>query len=318
MIRTEAQRLFGLFLYNSTGERGWLLQELGKPDNNRTLSPHQHLVYRSIAEAFLNRDESAKTEEPALKDIISLLELELFEELREIRDLNNVTYGGSEKYRLGSYAYFLPSYHFETGLINEATLSVLFKNPDIRVLSIGSGEAYLEQLLVKIGAVKKENITLCDEVQEPLPKDYRTKVFNVNAEWPPALQENNFDLIIFPESLSCCIDMPFQASGSRESFLLEGLNKEDVKALNRDAQFVVNNYSLQANNVARHLIAGEQLYGILVKCLNGLSPHGQIRMTHNNIMKGVLYFVEKKLNQEGYNIKIFNSGSLLVVERNKL
>jgi len=97
--------------------------------------------------------------------------------------------------------YFAPHRHFLKDLITEADVENFKHNPERKMLSVGSGPAYLERLLVHLG-VNKDNIVLSDIEPRDLPKDFKTKIFDMFGEWPEFEDDQKFDLIIFPENPS--------------------------------------------------------------------------------------------------------------------
>lgn len=97
------------------------------------------------------------------------------------------------------YFYFAPSWHVRSGLITESDVNGFLVDNSKRLLSVGSGSAYLERFLSELG-INKENITLSDINLEVLPHGFKTKNFNMEEEWPD-LENEKYDLIIFPESV---------------------------------------------------------------------------------------------------------------------
>lgn len=97
-----------------------------------------------------------------------------------------------------SKSYFAPSWHFRTELVTESDVNNFSSDDSQTLLSIGSGPAYLERLLTELG-INKGNITLSDIDSKNLPSDFKAEIFDMYAEWPN-FKDENFDLIIFPES----------------------------------------------------------------------------------------------------------------------
>ncbi len=97
--------------------------------------------------------------------------------------------------------YFAPNVHFKKDLITEADVENFRKDPKRQMLSVGSGPAYLERLLVHLG-VNKDSITLADKEPRDLPTDFKTKIFDMFGEWPEFEDNQKFDLIVFPENPS--------------------------------------------------------------------------------------------------------------------
>ncbi len=94
--------------------------------------------------------------------------------------------------------YFASSWHFKSGLMTDEVVRSLVADDSKKLLSMGSGPAYLERLLTKLG-VKKENITLVDIDPKYVPPDFTSKIFDMYSEWTD-LGDELYDLIIFPES----------------------------------------------------------------------------------------------------------------------
>ncbi|PJA48887.1 MAG: hypothetical protein CO170_01315 [candidate division SR1 bacterium CG_4_9_14_3_um_filter_40_9] len=124
-------------------------------------------------------------------ETIKKLEIELFSEFKNGDDIH--TPEGN------SYFYFAPSRHVNTRLITKTDINDLISDDSKTLLSIGSGSAFLERLLVKLG-VKKENITLSDIDPKHLPKEFKSKIFDMYGSWTD-LGDEKYDLIIFPESV---------------------------------------------------------------------------------------------------------------------
>ncbi len=92
--------------------------------------------------------------------------------------------------------YFSPSHNFRSGLMTGEHVESFKKDLDKKMLSVGSGPAFLERLLVKMG-VDKDSITLSDINSLDLPDDLKKEVFDMLEDWPDF--EDDFNLIIFPE-----------------------------------------------------------------------------------------------------------------------
>ena len=95
--------------------------------------------------------------------------------------------------------YFAPSWHFRNGLVTEADVNNFLTDNTKKLLSIGSGAAFLEKLLERLG-IGRDNITLSDVDSRDLPQDFRSKTFDMWGEWS-SLDNEQYDLIIFPESI---------------------------------------------------------------------------------------------------------------------
>lgn len=97
-----------------------------------------------------------------------------------------------------NYFYFSPSHHVRTGLLTQSDIVDFKSNEFKKILSVGSGPAYLERLLVKLG-IHQDNIILADVNAIHLPKNFKNKIFDMYEDWPE-FGDEKFDLIIFPES----------------------------------------------------------------------------------------------------------------------
>ena len=98
-----------------------------------------------------------------------------------------------------SYFYFAPSWHFRSGLITENDVKNFLFDSSKKLLSIGSGAAFLEKLLVKLG-IGKDNIVLSDIDPKDLPHSFKSKIIDMYSNWAD-LGNEQYDLIIFPESV---------------------------------------------------------------------------------------------------------------------
>ena len=122
-------------------------------------------------------------------DTVRELEKEMFPEFKDkdiLQPENNPNF------------YFAPSWHFKSGVMTDEVVQELVSNDSKKLLSMGSGPAYLERLLTELG-VKKENITLVDINPKDVPPDFTSKIFDMHGEWTD-LGDELYDLIIFPES----------------------------------------------------------------------------------------------------------------------
>lgn len=97
-----------------------------------------------------------------------------------------------------NWVYFAPSWHIKAGLFSEEEIFNIV-NEAKTVLSVGSGPAYLEQLIVYFGA-SIENVLLSDIDGNSMPKQFKTVVFDMFEDWN-VLGGQKFDYIIFPESI---------------------------------------------------------------------------------------------------------------------
>lgn len=241
-----------------------------------------------------------------LQEVMKVLELTLFPEL-EVPTHNDyqISYGAGGPN--GSYALFYPSHNFSTScsqdtLINEDTLHKLYSNSEMKVLSVGSFHAYLERLLVEIGAIKKENILISDVDDGALYKGLNYCVFNMNEKWPSFI--HGFDLIIFPES-HCGIDLP---DSEKNTVFHEWIPDNYFK--DHPCQ---NNEEWRLKMLSQN---GKALFFVLDQALKNLNSTGEIRITHSSTSLETSDLVEKKLNEAGHNIKITNNHSGLMTVNN--
>ncbi len=96
------------------------------------------------------------------------------------------------------HSYFSPYYHFIKGLVSEELVEELKSQPDTKILSVGAGPAYLEQLLVSMG-IDRERFVLSDMDSQVLPEEFKRFSFDMYSAWPRNL--GKFFLILFPESV---------------------------------------------------------------------------------------------------------------------
>lgn len=111
--------------------------------------------------------------------------------------------------------YFAPSWHFKRGLITEDDVKNLLSDNTKKILSVGSGAAFLERFLHTLG-IKKENMTLSDIDTKNLPDDFKVKIFDMWSEWS-CLEDEQYDLIIFPESVM--INIGFETDEEKQDGL---------------------------------------------------------------------------------------------------
>lgn len=111
--------------------------------------------------------------------------------------------------------YFAPSWHFRSGLITEADVKDFLSHDSKKMLSIGSGAAFLEKLLATLG-IKKENIVLSDINPKDLPSDFKSKTIDMYSDWSD-LENEQYNLIIFPESV--LINVRFKTDKQRQDGL---------------------------------------------------------------------------------------------------
>lgn len=227
-----------------------------------------------------------------LFEIIRLIEMELFPELctdygYDGRYLDGIKFGGK-------WAYFAPSYSFNSGLIDESVLNDLFTNTSSNILSVGSGSPYLEKLLLAIGAVTKENLVISDIDPKDLTEDLNRVVFDMNGQWPNF--DRKFNLIIFPESLCGVSD----ANDSEDYY-----------------DFVENKYPWSDEKIKKSAnMAYLGVYNVIKKAIKHLASHGQIRMTTKAGIGKISSDFERRLKEEDYNLSVFNNSKdgLIIVQ----
>ncbi len=174
------------------------------------------------------------------------------------------------------YFYFAPSWHFKSGLITEQDI-IDFKNDHSKkLLSIGSGPAFLEKVLVKLG-VKKENITLSDIDFQVLPEDFKSKSINMREDWK-TLGDEHYDLIILPESFLGVVK-------------LENLFKVSADEFSQSKK--------------------DGLLHVLSQALLHLKPSGKIRINGHQLTEQEVLSVGEQLKSKGYKINIIFSNSLI-------
>lgn len=178
-----------------------------------------------------------------------------------------------------NHIYFAPNYHFKYGLVSESDIERFSHDKTKKLLSIGSGAAYLERLLVELG-VPKENVVLSDIVQEALPKNFKTKVFDKQGDWAE-LGEEKFDLIIFPASAL--------------------LNDEPDE------------YSWEQS--LKHRIQG--LYHLLSKSLDHLNERGVVRLDAHNQIDETIEPTMSMLTEAGYHLSFKSDTNLIEVTKIK-
>lgn len=149
----------------------------------------------------------------------------------------------SEIAKDGKYFFFAPSYHFRPSkpLLTKEIISDLRDNKK-KILSVGRGPAYLERLLISRLGIRPEQIALANISNKHIPcKSYE---FDMHRDWPNL--EETFDYVIFPESAG-----------------INGFSGELDYSSNR----------------IRQPNRESALYRLLVRSLNVLNSHGQIRLT---------------------------------------
>jgi len=99
--------------------------------------------------------------------------------------------------RTAEWDFAMPSYHFRppNPLLTEAMVDDLRTNKK-RLLDVGCGPAYLEQLLTARLGIEPEQIMLADINPKYVPKGYKFKKFDIFKEWPEL--GATFDYVLFP------------------------------------------------------------------------------------------------------------------------
>ncbi len=143
-----------------------------------------------------------------------------------------------------NYFYFAPSWHFRSGLVNEQDVQDFLSHDSKKILSIGSGAAFLEKLLVKLG-INKENITLSDINPKDVPSDFRSKTIDMYNEWGDLGQEQ-YDLILFPESV--LLNVRFKTDRQRQDGLYH-LILQSLQHLSTHGTIRINGHSQVSENI---------------------------------------------------------------------
>lgn len=101
------------------------------------------------------------------------------------------------------YIMFTPSYHVWRGLLAEEIVDDIRENSK-SVLSVGSGTALIEKLLVNEFGIGQEQIVLSDKNEELLePEGLEYHIFDMLGSWPDFGRD--FDYIMFPQSFGVVI-----------------------------------------------------------------------------------------------------------------
>jgi hypothetical protein len=130
--------------------------------------------------------------------------IEVFEKRHRVTDRIN-----EDRAAGGQYWHFEPDYYHKIGLITPEFVNELLTT-DERILTVGSGPAYLEQFLVEIG-VPKERILLSDIEDKHLPKDFPHVIFDATQEWPDEL-DTEFQYVIFPDSFAVMLNIDYMTA----------------------------------------------------------------------------------------------------------
>jgi hypothetical protein len=97
------------------------------------------------------------------------------------------------------YANFAPSWHFRSGLITQTDVHNFLTDTKKKLLSVGSGPAFLEILLERLG-INRNNLTPSDIDVKNIPQYMKGYCFDMFQKWPD-FDNTKYDLIIFPESV---------------------------------------------------------------------------------------------------------------------
>ncbi len=143
-----------------------------------------------------------------------------------------------------NYFYFAPSWHFRSGLVSERDVQDFLSHDSKKILSIGSGAAFLEKLLVKLG-INKENITLSDINPKDLPSEFKSKTIDMYSDWGD-LDQEQYDLIIFPESV--LLNVRFKIDKQRQDGLYH-LILQSLKHLCENGTIRINGHSQVSENI---------------------------------------------------------------------
>ncbi len=147
------------------------------------------------------------------------------------------------------YFYFAPSWHIQHGLVTEEDIRRFTLDRSKKLLSIGSGAAYLERTLVELG-LDLEQVTLADVDLSRLPKGFQSVRIDVHQELPD-LQGQKFDLVIIPEAL-----------------LLNNWSETEMRQRGVDIN----------DNRIRLRLREEQLKSIVERMLKIMNPGGELRI----------------------------------------
>jgi hypothetical protein len=179
--------------------------------------------------------------------------------------------------------YYLPSHYFLREFISEKDVADLATQSK-KMLSVGSGPAYLERFLVHRG-VRPENIQLADKRTDTHPPGFRFTKLDMFSEWDQ-IENGPFDLIIFPESVMIMI--PFDQKRA-----------DDWSVEERD------------------LYLADKIHQLAAKALIHLAPDGEIRMIGPSIPASDVMDeeLEKLLARDGQEISMQRHGKTLIVKK---
>ncbi len=172
--------------------------------------------------------------------LIRKLEIEAFPELAEDDfSMNHIDDGKN--------VFFTPNAHFSPKhpLLTEEIITDLREN-NKNLLSVGSGPAYLELLLVKKLGINLEQLTLTDISNEYLPSGFESHLFDMYEEWPSF--GKLFDYVIFPESV--LINTRFKTSSERRQGLYHIISNS-LDVMKEQGEIRINGHCQLSDNVCK-------------------------------------------------------------------
>ena len=140
-----------------------------------------------------------------------------------------------------SYMYFSPRWHLRSELWTKEIAEDLKNNK--MILSVGSGQAYLERFLVKYLGVKSEQIVLSDK-DLVMPNGFKQYRFDMYEQWPNFTCEFNY--VIFPESV--LLNCRFTDNINKQKGLYH-LLEEALKATRANGQIRISGHSQNPDNI---------------------------------------------------------------------
>ena len=166
------------------------------------------------------------------------------------------------------YSYFSPSWYFKKEALPGYMVKNLLKNRNMKFLSVGSGEAYLERFLVAIG-IKHEQIHLSDIGIFP-KRGFTYFQFDMHGDWPKTMPK--YDYIFFAESF-CSLPDPIAGT---------------------------------INTLIRFKPAINAMADVLIKALAQLKRGGEIIIAGPLLNSCCLREVVRIIVSRGYNLKILH------------
>lgn len=175
-------------------------------------------------------------------------------QVREIEEKNFAEFAGTEGEVIEAkdprYYHFRLSYFFKAEFITEEDVQAL-RQEGKKLLSIGSGPAYLERTLQSLG-VPNENVVISDISDDGLSKEFRSYVFDMHSEEWPKFEEGGFDLIIIPEAFGVSLprrDLPYWA----KAHLLQGVVTKSLDLLKPNGELRMIDPSVNNKSVISEL-----------------------------------------------------------------